>query len=431
MSKVSYFIRSAKKGDSEVSIWIRVHHNGDDIRISTSITCPSRCWSSRMGWVKDIPFESNALKERASLVSEKLYTIKHKVYIYLINNEKVTSNNIKNIISNHLNGSRKNICSMFNFKQYVEAKIIEMESKEFLNKGEPYSPNAISNWKKFLNLWNTFEGDGPYKNIYIDNITMRVYYAFMDFCDANGYKKSTKYQYARIFKAALNYALLDKVSNNRVHFNRNFATHTTAESHKGIYLTMEEIVKIQKLNIVEGSTYAKIRDLFLLGCYTGLRFSDYSLISLDDIVDITIDGKKYYTLFLKQKKTNQEVMIPLLSNDVQRILKKYNGKAPKVSISCFNREIKYICALAGITDIIKVTENIGGKEVVKWVKKNQLVSSHTSRRTCITNLYLSRKLDSVQIRSISGHRSEQAFMRYLCLSKEENVKTILKKISQD
>ena len=48
-----------------------------------------------------------------------------------------------------------------------------------------------------------------------------------------------------------------------------------------------------------------------------------------------------------------------------------------------------------------------------------MISTHTARRSCITNLYLSNRFSISQLMSISGHKSERAFNEYICCSSEE------------
>lgn len=432
MSSISFYIRSRVKGDRETSIWIRVCHMGSTVRLSTGIKIPAKYWNSKRGGFKDIPYESEALKKRVSLLHGHMQDLKQHLYMYIFDYSSINSFLIKQEIK-HFSASKKrqgDVAPRLTLSQYIDWKIGAMEQRHFLNRGEPYSKNAIDNWKKFLHLWQNFESQQNRRELSPDDINMNIYYSFMDYCDSINYKRSTKYQYARIFKAALNYALLDGISSNRVHLNRNFATHASVEASKGIYLTMKEIFNLASLHLEQGSTYSKIRDLFLLGCYTGLRFSDYHTIKEENIIELIIDDEKFSALMITQKKTKQDVTVPLFNNDILSILKKYGGRAPKVSISSFNREIKNICRMAGITQKVKIKEIVGGRESCKWTTKDRLVSSHTARRTCITNLYLSGKLDTAQIRDISGHRSEQAFQRYLCLSSEENAKAILKRFAQ-
>ncbi len=51
----------------------------------------------------------------------------------------------------------------------------------------------------------------------------------------------------------------------------------------------------------------------------------------------------------------------------------------------------------------------------KW----ELVASHTARRSCITNMYLSKKFSVQQMMSISGHKTESMFYKYVKLSLDE------------
>lgn len=433
MSTITYFVRSSKRGEKEISIWIRIQHNKNDLRLSTGIKIPARFWNHRMGTVKVVPNESNQVKERLKFIDKLIYDVKHRIYLELSTSHFITPRTIRKIIDIIIGENGKSSQYVLGLSaptlgEYVQFKIVAMVKREFLNKGEPYSQNAIENWRKFLNVWSSFEVANYPNGLYPDDISMHTYYQFMDFCDSNNYKKSTKYQYARLFKAAMNYALADGFSKNRVHLTRNFATHSSMEASKGIYLTMGEIFNLSLLDLPEGSSNAKVRDLFLLGCYTGMRYSDYSSISIEDIIHFDVDGKQYAGLMKRQKKTKQKVAIPLWSDDAEKILHRWGGRAPKVSIALFNRKIKDICKMAGITEKIRVSEIIANKEVHKWTTKDQLVSSHTARRSCITNLYLSGKLDSSQIRDISGHKTEEAFRRYICLNAEENIKSIFKKL---
>ena len=47
------------------------------------------------------------------------------------------------------------------------------------------------------------------------------------------------------------------------------------------------------------------------------------------------------------------------------------------------------------------------------------VTTHTARRSGITNMYLSHKLTIVQMMHVSGHKTQKTFMDYIKLSSEE------------
>lgn len=49
----------------------------------------------------------------------------------------------------------------------------------------------------------------------------------------------------------------------------------------------------------------------------------------------------------------------------------------------------------------------------------ECVTSHTARRSGITNMYLSHKFTIVQMMHVSGHKTQKTFMDYIKLSSEE------------
>ena len=67
-------------------------------------------------------------------------------------------------------------------------------------------------------------------------------------------------------------------------------------------------------------------------------------------------------------------------------------------------------------------ERDGQKNVLKprW----QLISTHTARRSAITNMYLSGKYTTPQIMSVSGHHNEDVFWEYVKLSLDEKAEQV-------
>lgn len=182
-----------------------------------------------------------------------------------------------------------------------------------------------------------------------------------------------------------------------------------------IYLTEEEMERIWNLELPDELT-RKARDLAWLGYLTCARFSDYSRLSEKNI---GADGKIRFA----QTKTSDTVVLPC-SPRVREILKRYNGEAPKINDIYFNREIKYVCELAGIDDMIEYTISKGERHMQVREPKYSLVSSHTFRRSAATNLYLK----GVPLRSImhlTGHKSVAMLEKYLKVGKEENADRLL------
>ena len=59
------------------------------------------------------------------------------------------------------------------------------------------------------------------------------------------------------------------------------------------------------------------------------------------------------------------------------------------------------------------------------------MTSHTARRTGITNMFLSHKYDIVQMMYVSGHKTQKTFMDYIKLSSEEIADEIAARTKKD
>ncbi|UKK52170.1 site-specific integrase [Prevotella sp. E13-17] len=159
---------------------------------------------------------------------------------------------------------------------------------------------------------------------------------------------------------------------------------------------------------------AEAKDVFVVGCLTGQRVSDYKRIDSSMIVTLR-DGSKYISL--QQEKTGKNIYIPL-DKRVEAILDKYNGKLPKVYDQHLNERIKIVGWLLGWTESADITERRGLLEYDSGKKFYEGIKTHTARRSFATNAYK----DGVPLSSImavTGHSSEAMLRKYLKLDNEE------------
>lgn len=182
-----------------------------------------------------------------------------------------------------------------------------------------------------------------------------------------------------------------------------------------IYLSITDITRIYYF---KGLTryQEQIKDLFVVGCLTGLRYSDYSTLS-----QLNFQGD---FIIKKTKKTGKIVTIPI-HDLVREIIEKYNGNINfNFSVQYFNRAIKQICKKIGFTENITFNETIGGNPVITTKPKYELISSHTARRSAATNMYLTGRMKTFEIMSITGHTTEKSFFRYIRITAEDKAKQI-------
>lgn len=152
------------------------------------------------------------------------------------------------------------------------------------------------------------------------------------------------------------------------------------------------------------------RDLLVLGCLTGLRFSDFSNIKPEDIRN----GK----LRIKQQKSDHCVVIPLrpIAHDI--LITKFKAQIPKTSNAGFNDDIKRVCEIAEINESIKFSYKKGNRDIEEIKPKYKWITSHSCRRSFCTNEFLAGTPVEL-IMKISGHRSLKDFYRYIKVTPDQ------------
>lgn len=241
------------------------------------------------------------------------------------------------------------------------------------------------------------------RRLTFDDVTLAFTESYIEWMAARGIAANTRGTHIKDLKAVMHQAY-----DEGLHKNEDFRRYRRErEEVDAVYLTREELAKLEALDLV--GMKAKVRDLFLIGCMTAMRWSDYSRLTAQDA-----EGKYIYQI---QEKTKERVIIPT-NPKVAEILRRWGG-APQMSQKEFNRVIKIVCQEAGISERVELYKS-GARELhEKW----ELVSSHTARRTAATNMYLAG-IPSIAIMRITGHRTESSFLTYIKISKEENAKAL-------
>lgn len=173
-----------------------------------------------------------------------------------------------------------------------------------------------------------------------------------------------------------------------------------------VFLTMHELSLLESCSFQEEALEAA-RVRFLIGCYTGARFSDYSRLKEASIVEgeyIDADGNIRVSKHIQYitEKTDSYCQVPC-SPKLEMLLKR---NLKNISRSDMNRLIPEVCRIAGITSHAVVIRGDKRDEGEKW----NFVTSHTARRTFANNLYML----GAPIETISkylGHSSIETTMR--------------------
>ena len=221
------------------------------------------------------------------------------------------------------------------------------------------------------------------------------------------YSVNTYGRTIRFIKTILRYATV-KEYNSNLKFQTVFKS--ISEPSDSIYLTETELDTIYKKDLEGNFRLERVRDLFLIGCWTGLRFSDFTTIRKESVVGDRIK--------IKTQKTKHTVLIPIHPT-VRTILEKYNYELPPaISNQKFNEYIRQVAKAAKINEPFTKFITKGGKSISKTMAKHEAISSHTCRRSFSTNAY-KRKIEPLLIMAITGHKTEAEFLKYIKVSDEE------------
>jgi integrase len=287
------------------------------------------------------------------------------------------------------------------------------------NQGKRFTPNSIKNYTTTLSAIKRYLQYKGIKVLAIDSVNKSFYEDFKKYCfDIEQKEVSTFAGYVKDIKSTMG-EVAPETFKGREFVKPGYEADT-------IYLNDEQIDRIVNLDLSDTSksvitdksgielrigydTLDRVRDLALVGFYTGLRFSDFSNLDLQ-----TIEGN---FIKVKQIKTGARVTIPIMSK-LRPVLAKYSEGLPSMSNQRFNGYIKIVAELAGLTELKTITTYKGNTEKKITHPLYELISSHCCRRSYATNMF-NKGVPTLLIMNSTGHRTEASFLKYIRATNED------------
>jgi len=188
------------------------------------------------------------------------------------------------------------------------------------------------------------------------------------------------------------------------------------------FLTYEELKKLAEHDLSGNSRLSRVRDLWLVSAYTGLRYSDFSTLSTDDIT--YKDGTPLLELSTYKghsTKLDTRVVIPILP-ELQAILHKYESGFPKAySSQKMNEYVKELLELVPINRVVEDKSNKAGKMQTEKGPLYKYITNHSGRYTFINMLVNEFQIPIDNVATITG-QSLKVIMGYI--RKDKNVTAI-------
>ena len=421
MATLNYIIKSARK-ETFATLWVRLRDGrAYDLFVQSGYSLPPELWNNKTQRIKPRFIETEEFTQnRARELINNLNTLKSVVLNALNDSagQAINKEWLQKIINNFHNPQIAAKARQTTLRSYISRFIKEMNNGERLNiNKKQYTHSTVKNYKGFEVQFNEF-CQARRKSFDFADITIDFYNDFVAFFTKKNYSINTIGRHVKELKIIMRAAREEGFHNNAEIESRKFRVLTTKVDN--IYLNETELKSMLALDLSRNRPKEIARDVFLVGCYTAQRYSDYSIINETNIRTLE-NGQR--VIDLKQQKTGNHVIIPMRP-EVFAILKKYNYRLPKTYEQKVNKYIKEIAEQADIIEPIEVEEMQNGKTIKRIVKKYELVKTHTARRSGATNMYLA-KIPTIAIMKITGHKTEKEFMKYIKITEEESAMDLM------
>ncbi|MGV0995179.1 tyrosine-type recombinase/integrase [Empedobacter falsenii] len=397
------FVLKEPKSSSETIIYLVMRWDGLQMKISTKQKVNPKFWNKERLKVKETISEKNHQHINKELV--EIEKVAYKMFNSFTETfkRKPNSEELKNLIEQEYfqnnpmfkKVDKKTILDYFD--DYIET-IKSTTAHTTVQKYKQAKENFKDFQKDKKRIYNTEMIDLKFRNEYVEYLI-----------ETKKYAPTTVYRKMKFLRTVLYFIENLGIKVNPFLHNSRFLTKDIEVDN--IALSENEIDEMERLNLSNNKRLEQVRDLFLVACYTGQRFSDLNKINQSNIID-----DEY--IAIRQQKTNEQLTLPLLKV-VKTILVKYSYKLPKISNVKFN---EYIKEVAKLCETLNKQYN-GDNKKVRW----QMISSHTARRTFVTLNY-GKGVDLDTLKLGTGHKQTKTLQTYIKMNDKQKADLLRSKL---
>ena len=417
---VSFRLRTQKTA-GKAPLYVRVQDVNlkVNLMLSTHIDVDIETWKKSHN---EKAFKAYMTSSEGRRISELSAEIKHTIESLLSQEIRITSAMTEKLINDIVYREERLIAEDKNhyitLNQYIDKFISSISSgTRQTEKGTTYAASTVKSIRAAMNQFIKYQIDKGCK-IDFKDVDMNFYHEYTAYLKDKNYSINSIGKCIKELKTILRAAESEGYEVNPKYKDKKFkGTRIEVDS---IYLTRGDLDKIINLDVSKCSQgHSLARDIFMVGVWTAQRISDYNNLSRENIkghripklIDNKLTYKEFQTVEIRQKKTGAKVSIPV-SSELKSILERYDYQLPHLEDQVLNRYIKDICRLAGLDELIEIQTTKGGRAIMEFKHKWELVHSHTARRTGATLMYLAG-MDYYDIMRITGHTSPTMLKKYI------------------
>ncbi len=409
----------------DILIYLIMRVNGKKVTYSTGLKVKPKYWMGNKARV------IKSHNQEYSILNDKLITFEQHAKAILLGHDPTEVFSIdafkleldyRSKRKERPTGGQATKTTLFDF---IESYIEEEKTK---------TENKRGTWKKFITVSNNLK-------LYCKDRKRSLDFSDIDWVWRDDFVKwmydkprnfsaNNAAKVLEVIKQFMNVSLRRRLHKNRTHLEPGFGVKRQKVQSK-LRLNFDELKELIELDLSDNKRQEVVRDLFVVSCYSGLRFSDLHQISRKQIFKDESDE----LLEVLTEKTQQLVIIPILP-ELKAILEKYDYQLPMVSIQELNRIIKLVAKKVLKDKTFVRTYNKSGQTKSEVTERWTKVSSHCARRSFASNFYeLGIQINDLM--QITGHATEKQFFEYIDLDKRKRAKQfnvavlVARKIQED
>ncbi|MCR9055268.1 MAG: site-specific integrase [Phaeodactylibacter xiamenensis] len=384
------------------------------VSFSTGIRVNPKHWNTkaaRLKMVRGKEKEYRDINKRLAAFSE----IAQDIYIEYDNGKRLDRNTFLEQLayrSGRKDPPRSAATTLFGFiEQFIETE----QSKPTAKRGT---------WKKYITVFNhlrEFAADQGKESLDFSDINWEFRSQFINwlYSPPRSHSQNNAAKIITVTKQFMSEAGKRGLHSNTIYNQTGFGLRRTKVKNK-VRLTFAELEDLAAVDLSDTPRLERVRDLFLVGCFTGARFSDWHKVSREHILKEP-EGE---LLQIVTKKVGNRVVIPVFPI-LKGILDKYEYQLPDISIQKFNAYIKEVCQLVLKDSQFQRIYSKGGQTKTEIVEKWERVSSHAARRSFASNFW-EAGIPAALLMQITGHATEKQFFEYIDISQEQAARQFAK-----
>jgi len=368
---IKFYLNQLKKKGSKFPIYLRIIVDRKKAEVYTSHSVSLKDWD-----------ENKERTKRLVLINQSLSDLEYQVY-EIVNqikkdNKKLTAIAIKNILTKK---DKLDYTIIEYYESCLERMKIAKEVEEVTINMYGYTKNHLANFLREEKKVDDF----PIRNIeyrFLTDFDTYLLCQKVSHSERTLERNTVSKHHSRL-RTILIQAMKEGYLSSNPYANFKLKSMPTQRT----FLNDDELTRLLNHGLGGNESLLRVRDIFIFSVYTGLRFEDTQLLTMDRIEK---DKEGRLNLLISQDKTGEPLSIPLLPQAAQ-IVKRYKGLPerkihnrvlPKISNQKLN---SYLKVIAELTQIKKT------------------LTHHVARHTCATTVLLGNEVPIEVVSKWLGH----------------------------